>query len=180
MQARTTSYLDSKHLKPGAKITLQVDRYWKLPGCQLSPKDIVYGHVTAATAKAGGSQLGIEFDSADCYGNTRRALPFKILGMVGAPGEYNPLHNAVPTEIGGGRGRQINDTVSALGLAEDQSLNPDSNPKTLRPGTVVGIPRITLAPTSGPSCSAELSSPDPSVRLSTGTEFIMMIERSGP
>jgi tetratricopeptide (TPR) repeat protein len=180
MQARTTGYLDSKHLKPGAKITLQVDEYWKLPGCKLSPKDIVYGHITAATAKAGGSQLAIEFDSADCYGDHKKALPLKVLGMVGAPGEFNALHNAVPTEIGGGRGRQINDTISAMGIANDQSLNPDSNPKTLRPGTVLGIPRLTLAPTSGPSCSAQLTSPDPRILLSTGTEFIMMIGRDEP
>jgi hypothetical protein len=180
MQARTTGYIDSKHMKAGAKITLQVDEYWNLPGCKLSPKDTVYGHVTAATTKAGGSQLAIEFDSADCYGDQKKALPFKILGMVGAPGEFNALHNAVPTEISGSRGRQINDTISAMGIANDQSLNPDSNPKTLRPGTVLGIPRITLAPTSGPSCSAQLSSPDPSVRLSTGTEFLMMIEKAGP
>jgi hypothetical protein len=181
MQARTMSYWDSKHLKPGAKLTLQVDRYWKLPGCRLAPKDIVYGHVTAAaTAKdAGGAKLAVDFDSADCFGQSRKALPLKILGMVGAPDAYNSLHSVVPTEVSGG-GRQISDTASAMGSANDQSLNPDSNPKTLRPGTVIRIPRITLAPTSGPSCSALLSSPDPSIRLSSGTEFIMMIESDGP
>ncbi len=181
MQAKTTGYWDSKYLKPGAKITLQVDRYWKLPGCALSPKDVIYGHVTAATTAkaAGGATLAIEFDSADCFGQNRKAVPLKILGIVGAPDAYNSLHSVVPTEVSGG-GRRISDTAAGMDSTSDPSLNPDSNPKTLRPGTVIRIPRLTLAPTSGPSCSAQLSSPDPSIRLSSGTEFIMMIENNQP
>jgi hypothetical protein len=181
IQAKISGFWDSKHLKPGAKITLQVDRYWDLPGCKLSPKDNIYGHVTAATTAkaAGGATLAIEFDSADCFGQDKKPIPFEILGVVGAPDAYNSLHSVVPTEVAGG-GRQISDTAASMDSSSDPSLGPNSIPKTLRPGTVLRIPRMTLAPTSGPACSALLSSPNPSIRLSSGTEFIMMIESGQP
>ncbi|WP_263385347.1 tetratricopeptide repeat protein [Granulicella arctica] len=178
IEARTTGFWDSRHLKAGSSISVQVIQGWTSPGCTLSPNAILYGHVMASTFSktSGDAQFALTFDHGDCDGQGKKQLAISTLGLLAPPGEFQGLHNALPTELGRGSTRQISDVASAMGTANDQNLNPGGAPGTIRPGAVLGIPKLKLQPEAGPGCSTLLTTPNQSVQLGQGTQFVMMLQ----
>jgi hypothetical protein len=177
IEARVTGLLDSAHLKPGKEITVQVATEWQFPGCNLSARSTLYGHVTAATSSkdSGGSELGLVFDKGECDGHSKKAISFSVIGVVAPPDQYVGLHGALPSAVSGG-GRNISNSVGNGGPAQDENLNPGGAPHTVHPGVVVGIPKLKLEPHGGPDCSAKLTSTSRSVRLSSGSELILTMQ----
>lgn len=172
--ATVTGTLDSAHLKPGREVTFKVGSGWKSPLCTLDPGSVLYGHVTSAGLdKNGGSELGVSFDQAECGGHGKKSVPLRLLGVVAAPDNYDPLHDALPAEVAGGA-RQISTIAADMGdAALDMNLNPGGPPKTIHPGIVVGLPKMKLEPQGAPGCSAKLTSSERSVRLGTGVELLL-------
>ena len=115
IEARNTGLWDAVHMKAGEKITVTVVTGWNTPECRLEAGALLYGRVTAAAAKSGPPQLGLEFEQADCFGKGKQTMPLKLFGMVAAPAEFVGLHTALPTSLGGGLTRNIGDAVEAQG-----------------------------------------------------------------
>jgi len=179
--AKVTGLIDSAHLKPGKEITVRVVNDWEFPGCNLPMDSLLYGHVTASnTSKdSGASELSLVFDHGECEGRTKKALSLTVIGIVAPPDQYVGLHTAIPSEIGGGRGRDISVTAQNLGyFALDENLNPGGPPKTVHPGIVAGIPKLKLEPWGGPGCSTKFTTTGQSVRFGIGAELILTMQTS--
>jgi hypothetical protein len=166
--------LDSKHLKVGQSIQVKVLREWNAPSCALAEGAALYGHVLAATASKspGGSELAVVFDHGDCSGRSKQELSLRIVGVVGTDTAYSGVHNAIPTEVHGGA-RSISSTVDSMGAASDADMN---GPSLIHTGAVLGASHLKLIPEGGPQCSAMLTSEQPSVRLGTGTKFVLTMQ----
>jgi hypothetical protein len=166
--------LDSKHLKVGQSIQVKVLRDWITPSCALAKGTALYGHVLAATASKspGASELAVVFDHGDCSGRPKQQLSLRIVGVVGSDTGYSGVHNAMPTEVHGGA-RSISTTASSMGAESDADMN---GPSLIHTGAVVGVSHLKLIPEGGPQCSAMLTSEQPSVRLGTGTEFVLTMQ----
>jgi tetratricopeptide (TPR) repeat protein len=177
IQAGVIGWLDSGHLKPGQSITVKVVGDWIAPSCNLTDGATLYGHVLAATASKSSatSELALVFDHGDCSGHPKQALSLRIIGVAGGDTQYQGVHNAMPTEVAGGA-RAISDTAGSMGHASDSNMKAGVAPKTVRPGTVAGIPHLKLIPEGGPQCSAMLTSEEHSVHLGTGTQFILTLQ----
>jgi hypothetical protein len=177
IEAKVTSLLDSAHLKPGKEITVQVLTEWQFPGCNLSARSTLFGHVTTASSSKdpGASELGLVFDKGECDRHSKKPISLSVIGVVAPPDQYVGLHGALPSEVSGG-GRNISNSVGNGGPAQDENLNPGGAPHTVHPGIVVGIPKLKLEPHGGPDCSAKLTSTSRSVRLSSGSELILTMQ----
>ena len=169
--ASVLNLLDSSHLRPGKEIVLKALTGWQTDQCTLTAGSLLYGHVTAATASRspGESELALVIDHGECFGQSKKELPLKILGLVAPAGEYAGLHSVLPAEVRGA-GRRLSDTVIG---PEDDNLNPGGQPHTVHPGIVAGYKDVKLDPVGGPACSAKFTSTEPSVKLSTGAELIL-------
>jgi hypothetical protein len=178
VDARVSGWLDSGHLKPGKEVWLKVAYPIGYQGCTLEGGSVIYGKVMSATSSkdSNPSELSILFDHADCTGQGKKELKFWLIAVVAPPDQSGQSHDAVPTEVAGG-GRRISDTVAST-TGYDARLNPGGPPNTVKPGIVVGYPKIKLEPSGGPGCSAKLTSTDKSVHLGTGTELIMSLGRA--
>ena len=179
VQVLSNGLWDSGHMKPGEAIDAKVRGEWVAPGCRLAEGASVYGHVTAVSKSGGNAQLAMVFDHGDCFGQGRKELRFKMIGLYAASGEFNAEHNAVPTEVSGGT-RQISTVVANMGDARDQNLNPAGPIHTVHPGIVVGIPKLRLEPEGGPACSTLLTSEGRSVRVGSGTAVLLVLEQAAP
>ncbi|HUN83847.1 MAG TPA: hypothetical protein VMU48_05675 [Terracidiphilus sp.] len=177
VDARVAGWVDSGHLKPGKEIWLKVAYPIAYQGCTLDGDSVIYGKVMSATSSKSpnSSELSILFDHADCAGQGKKQLKFWLIAVVAPQGQSSESHDAVPTEVAGG-GRRI-DSTAASTTGYDARLNPGGAPNTVKPGIVVGYPKIKLEPSGGPGCSAKLTSTDKSVHLGTGTELIMTLGR---
>jgi hypothetical protein len=167
--------LDSGHLKPGKELWFTVAGGMAYPGCTLEVDSVVYAHVTSATSSKNSnvSELSLDFDRADCAGHAKQELKMRLIGLLGPPDERGHTHDAMPTEVAG-RGRKIDDTMASTnGL--DLDLNPGGPPHTVRPGIVVGIPKVKLEPQGGPGCSARMISTERSVQVGTGAELLLVV-----
>lgn len=176
IEAKVTSLLDSAHLKPGKEITVQLVTEWQYPGCNLSARSTLYGHVTTASSSKdpGASELGLVFDKGECDGHSKKPISLSVIGVIAPPDQYVGLHSVLPSAVSGG-GRNISNSVGNAGVAQDENLNPGGAPHTVHPGIVVGIPKLKLEPHGGPDCSAKLTSTNRSVRLSSGSELILIM-----
>lgn len=176
IEASVTGWLDSGHLKPGQEVDLKVVHEWITEQCRLSKGATLYGHVVTASSKSSGKALlALVFDHGDCFGQTRKELSLRIIGLVGANDDRKALHDAVPTEVSGGS-RQISTTAAVMGDAADQNLNPGGPPHTVHLGIVSGLHGIEMTPEGGPQCSTLLTSTDHSVHLGNGSEFILTMQ----
>jgi hypothetical protein len=175
LRVKVKGTVDSGHLKPGKELWFTVAGGMAYPGCTLEEDSVVYAHVTAASSSKSpnASELSLVFDRADCAGHAKQELKMRLIGLVGPPDESGHMHDAMPTEVGG-RGRKIDDTMASTnGL--DLELNPGGPPHTVRPGIVVGIPKVKLEPQGGPGCSARMISTERSVQLGTGAELLLVV-----
>ncbi|HLY42068.1 MAG TPA: hypothetical protein VKR52_12720 [Terracidiphilus sp.] len=175
VNARVDSWLDSGHLKPGKEFWVKVAFPIAFTECSLDGDSDVYGKVTSASGGKDGSELSIEFDRADCSGH-KKDLKFWVIALLASPDELKSAHDAMPTAVKGG-GRRISDTVGTT-TEYDTLLNPGGTPNTVKPGIVVGYPKIKLDPSGGPGCSAKLTSTDKNIHLGTGTQMILMMGRA--
>ena len=182
IEARSTGMWDAGHMKAGQTITAKVARGWAAPACTLNEGALLYGHVTAAVAPKvpGEAQLGLVFDHADCTDKDRKELPLKLISVVAPPGEFKGLHTAIPTAIGGGQGRQIQNTVATQDFSDDENLNPETSPPIVHEGSVRGLPDLSLKTTAGPSCSALLTKSDRMLRLGPQTKFVVVLLQNAP
>jgi len=178
IEASVSGWLDSGHLKPGESVFLKSVHGWQGEICNVSVGAAIYGHVVEATTTKNSStpQLSMVFDHVDCVGQPKKEIKFRIIGLVGPPGERKAFHDAMPSEVAGG-GRDISVTAASMGLKEDENLNPAGPPHTVHPGVVADLPHLKLLPEGGPQCSALLTSTDHSVRLGAGTEFILTMQK---
>jgi hypothetical protein len=118
--------------------------------------------------------LSLIFDHGDCDGQAKKALSFRIIGVVAAPDAFVGLHSVLPSAVAGG-GRSIAGATPNLGSSGlDYNLNPSGPPQTVHPGIVAGIPKMKLEPTGGPGCSAKMTTSDRSIRLGPGSELILL------
>lgn len=175
INARVAGWIDSGHLKPGKEIWLKVAYPIAYQGCTLDGNSVIYGKVMSATASkdSSPSELSLLFDHADCSGQGKKEMRFWLIAVVAPEDQSAQSHDAMPTKVAGG-GRRIGDTAAAT-TGYDARLNPGGTPNTVKPGIVVGYPKIKLDPSAGPGCSAKLTSADKSVHLGTGTELIMTL-----
>ena len=179
IEAQIVGWLDSAHAKPGQPVTLKVTHEWISEDCRLPAGTMLYGDVMASSAGKSGGELALMFDSGDCFHQAKKKLSLRVIGVLGPPGERKAFHDAMPQEVSGG-GRDISLTAAAMGIKEDDNLNPGGPPHTVHPGVVVGLKGITMTPEAGPQCSALLTSAGHSVRLDTGSEFILTMEKDAP
>jgi hypothetical protein len=179
IEAQIVGWLDSAHAKPGQPVTLKVVYETISEDCRLPAGALLYGDVVASSAGKNGGELALAFDHGDCFRVGKKDLPLRLIGIVGPPEERKAAHDSMPTELTGGA-RDISVTVSNMGSREDENLNPGGPPNTVHPGIVVGLKGIKMTPEGGPRCSALMTSVDHSVRLDTGSEFILTMESVTP
>ena len=175
VNARVDSYLDAGHLKPGKEFWVKVAFPIAFTECSLDGDSDVYGKVMSASTGKDGSELSIEFDRADCSGH-KKDLKFWVIALLAPPDEIKASHNSLPTAVKGG-GRRISDTAGSS-ADYDTMLNPGGTPNTVKPGIVVGFPKIKLDPSGGTGCSAKLTSTDKNIHLESGTQLILMLGRA--
>jgi tetratricopeptide (TPR) repeat protein len=178
IEAQIVGWLDSKHAKPGQPVTLKAVHEWVGPDCKLPEGAMLYGKVLESSNGKGGSELALMFDQADCKGQNRKQLSLRTIGLVGPPDDRKAYHDAMPVEVKGAR--DISHTVDAMGLKDDENLNPGGPPKTVHPGIVVGLKEVKMTPEAGPQCSALLTSTESSVHIGIGSEFILAMEQENP
>jgi len=174
--AKVIGLLDSGHLKVGKEIWVRVVNGLAYPGCTLNAGAALYGHVTAAVAQKNpsSSELSLAFDHADCEGHAKKEMPLRLIALVAPPEESASMHEAAPLVMqGGSRSAGISDLAA---IFPDGRLNPGGTPNTVRPGTVVGMPKVTLEIAGGPGCSARISSTKRSVELDPGAELILIAQ----
>ena len=176
IEGQIVGWIDSAHVKVGQPVSLKMMHDWEGEGCELPKGAMLYGTVTASSGSRSGGELALMFDHGDCADQKRKALLLRVIGVVGPPGERKALHDAMPSEVSGGA-RDISQTVAGMDIEDDDNLNPGGPPKTVHPGIVVGLKGITMTPEAGPQCSALLSSVGHSVRLDTGSELILSMEK---
>lgn len=170
--------INSAHMKPGKEIWFKVVHGVAYSGCTLEADSVVYAKIVSSTSskEAGGSELSLVFDHADCTGHEKQPFPLRLVAVVGPPDQTHRMHDQMPTEVSG-RGRNITDTMAGTN-ALDLELNPGGPPHTVHPGIVVGVPRLTLEPTGGPECSDKLTSTDGKIQLGPGSEFILALTQT--
>lgn len=179
IEAQIVGWLDSEHAKPGQPVTLKVVHEWISEDCRLPVGAMLYGDVLASSGGKNGGELALAFDHGDCFKQGKKDLSLRLIGVVAPPGERKALHDSMPTELQGGR-KDISVTAAAMGIQEDENLNPGGPPHTVHPGIVVGLSGVTMTPEAGPRCSALMTSVGHSVRLDMGSEFILTMEKSAP
>ena len=177
IEAQIVGWLDSAHAKPGQPVTLKVVHEWISEDCRLPAGAMLYGDVVASSSGKNGGELALAFNHGDCFHQEKKDLSLRLIGVLGPSGERKAAHDAMPTEVSGG-GRDISVTAADMGLREDENLNPGGAPNTVHPGIVVGLKGIKMVPEAGPQCSALMTSTGHSVRLDTGSEFILTMEKT--
>ena len=176
IEGKIVGWLDSGHAKSGQPVSLKVVHEWISEDCRLPVGSMLYGNVLASSGGKGGGELALIFDHADCFNQPKKKLSLRIIGVLGPPEDRKALHDSMPTELTGGA-RDISQTAASMGLQEDDNLNPGGAPHTVHPGIVIGIKGMKMIPEAGPQCSALLTSVGHSVRLDTGSEFILTMEK---
>lgn len=179
IEAQIVGWLDSAHAKPGQPVTLKVVHEWISEDCHLPAGAMLYGGVLTSSGGKNGGELALAFDHGDCAKQGKKDLSLRLIGVLGPPEERQALHDAMPAQVHGG-GRDISVTAQNMGIKEDDNLNPGGPPNTVHPGVVIGLKGITMTPEGGPQCSALMTSVGHSVRLDTGSEFILTMEKSTP
>jgi hypothetical protein len=176
IQAKVTGPLDSAHLKAGKEIWVYVANDVVYPGCTLNAGSALYARVTEATSgqDSNASELSLSFDNADCLEQRKKAMPLRLIAMVGPSEGALRVHEELPVLMKGSN-RNINDPVKAMSGSRDK-YDTEGTPRIFRPGIVIGIPMIKLEVEGGPGCSARISSTNHSVRLDRGTELILVVE----
>jgi hypothetical protein len=173
IQAKVTGLINA-HLKPGRKIWVNAVNGVIYPECRLENDAAIYGTVTGAssTKNPDGSELSLQFDSADCTGHSKQKMKLLLVGVLAPPDASGSLHDAVPTEVHGAR--QITDAVAETN-GYDARLNPGGPPHTVHAGAVVGFKNLTLEPQGGPQCSAKMTSTNRNIELGPGTVLLLAL-----
>lgn len=170
IEARVTTLVDSARLKPGKKIWVNslFESVDSDSECHMLRGAVIYGRVTAASSskKPARSELGLQFDRADCLGRPPVAMKLTLIAVVApeSTGGEN-VHDALPGQGGGVHGSSVD--------GWDQKLDPGGPPNFVHPGEVVGSNKLSLDPHGGPECSALLSGSDRSVELGIGTVLVL-------
>ena len=171
--ANPTGLWDSGSLKAGASLTAKVMQEWMAPECTLEQGANLYGHVVSVAHSKHHSkaELALVFDQGDCMGHGRQALTLNVIGLLAPDDDRQALHDAIPTQVSG-EGRNIRDTVSALGYGTDFNLNPEKIPGMVRPGITLGMPGVELSLHAGPNCSVLLRNSEQNVRIGPKTQLL--------
>jgi len=186
IEAQIAGWLDSAHAKPGQQVMLKVVHEWISEDCRLPAGAMLYGKVLESSAGKTGGELAVAFNQGNCFNQSKKDLSLRVIGVVGPSGERKALHDSMPAELQDsvhtrtGGARSISETAASMGLEEDENLNHGGPPNTIHPGIVVGLKGIKMIPEAGPQCSALMTSTAHSVRLDTGSEFILTMEKSTP
>jgi hypothetical protein len=177
VEAKVTG-IDSAHLKPGKEIWFKVAHGVIYSGCTLEADSVVYAHIMSATGakNAPSSELSLAFDHADCSGHDKQPLKLRVIAVVGPPDAKHNMHEDMPTQVAGGA-RRIDDAVAGTN-ALDMELNPGGPPHTVRPGIVVGVPKLKLEPTAGPDCSDKMTSTNSKIQIGPGSELILAMTQT--
>lgn len=174
IQAKVNGLMQASRSKVGKDIWFTAAHGIVFPGCSLEADASLYARVTAASASKNpsASELGLEFDRADCRGHNKQPMKMFLIGMI-APPEFNgdSSHDAMPSEVHGGS-RDISQMASDT-FGYDERLNPGGPRNTVKPGAVVGFKHVKLEPQGGPQCSARISSTDKNIELPPGTILIL-------
>ena len=176
IEAKVTGLIDSGHLKVGKEIWVNVIYGLVYPGCRLNTGAALYGHVTSAISQRdpNSSELSLVFDHADCEGHGKKEMPMRLIALMRSSDESTRLHDEVPIEMKTAA-RSLASTKAAFAGVDDV-LNPGGSARTVRPGIVIGMPKMKLEVEGGPGCSARISSTDRSVQLGLGAELILVVQ----
>jgi len=174
IQAKVTG-LDSAHLKQGKDVWFKVANGVIYPGCTLEADSVVYGRIMSVSSSKdpSSSELSLTFDHADCTGHDKQPLKLRLIAVIGPPDQTHRMHDQTPVQVKGGV-RSIESAVAGTN-ALDMELNPGGPPNTVQAGIVVGVPKLKLEPTAGPSCSDKLTSTDSKIQLGPGSELLLAL-----
>ena len=175
IETKVTGLMDSGHLKVGKEFWVNVIYGQVYPGCRLNAGAAIYGHVTSAVSQKdpSSSELSLVFDHADCEGHGKKEMPMRLIALMRSSDESTRLHDEVPLEMKGAA-RNITSVKAAFNGTD--VLNPGGPARTVRPGIVIGLPKMNLEVEGGPGCSARISSTDRSVQLGLGAELILVVQ----
>jgi hypothetical protein len=177
IQAKVMGTLDSAHLKVGKEIWVTVSNSLAFPGCTLNVGAALYGHIKAIGPgkDANSSELSLAFDHVDCEGHTKQEMRLWLIGLVAPEERLTRLHEELPLEMKGGRGRNIKDVTKGMSFTDD-TLNPGGKPQTVLPGVVVELPKLKLEVTGGPGCSARITSTENSVLIPRNSVLFLLMQ----
>jgi hypothetical protein len=175
IETKVTGLMDSGHLKVGKEFWVNVIYGQVYPGCRLNAGAAIYGHVTSAVSQKdpSSSELSLVFDHADCEGHGKKEMPMRLIALMRSSDESTRLHDEVPLEM---KGAARNITSAKAAFNGTDILNPGGPARTVRPGIVIGLPKMKLEVEGGPGCSARISSTDRSVQLGLGAELILVVQ----
>lgn len=169
--------MDSAHLKVGKEFWVTVLNEVVYPGCKLNAGAAIYGHVISAVSQASPNpaEISLVFDHADCESRRKKEVQMRLIGLVSPSEDSSRLHDDLP--MGAISGMRSANTASKIATFEDFKLNPGGAPNTVRPGIVIGYPKLKLDVEGGPGCSARISSTDRSAHIEMGSELVLLVLR---
>lgn len=171
--------MDSGHLKPGKEIWFKNSKGVAYPGCTIEPDAIIYAKVVSVNSSKDGAEFSLDFDRADCSGgHDKQAFKMRLISLMAPEGEEKTSQSDVPTGTagkGGQMGGAPQPRQSSSSSAADAVSTPGSEPGTIQPGTVVGIPNTKLEPMAGAGCSDRISSTDSKIKLRANSRFVLVV-----
>jgi hypothetical protein len=171
--------LNARKVKVGDSILAKVVFPWKNPECDLRAGAILQGHVVtqkvhSKTEKI--SEIGITFDSGQCGGQEMKPLSLTIAAVLAPyPPSYSdseemqPLNSAIGLGLNGGM-RSLNQAAATVNAAPRRA----EAPRSVRTGTVVGIPHIAISVGQPPDGASILRSTSSDVQLGAGTQLVLL------
>lgn len=177
IQAKVAGVMDSAHLKVGKEFWVTVVNGQSYPGCKLLAGAAIYGHIASAVSQASPNpaEMSLVFDRAECDGRGKKEVPMRLIGLIGPSEESARLHDDLP--MGALNGKRSASTATKISTFDDYKLNPGGAPNTVRPGAVLGLPKLKLEVEGGPGCSARISSTDRTSHIEAGSQMILLVQR---
>jgi hypothetical protein len=185
VQAELVQRLDASSVKVGDSILAKLQTAWKSPACDLRSGAIIQGRVVTQRAHSKTekiSEIGMLFESGQCGGRNMQPLFLTVAAVVAPPGysdnpgveDLQPLSSAVGLVLNGGLSGSAMRSVSQAADTVYYQPRPEKLPSTLKPGQVVGIPHLAISVGQGAGGASILSSTGRNVRLSPGTQFVLV------
>lgn len=177
IQTKIAGSMDSAHLKVGKEFWVTVLNQVAYPGCKLNAGAAIYGHIASAASQASPNpaEISLVFDHAECEGRGKKEVQMRLIGLVGPSDDSSRLHDDLP--MGLLNNKRSANTAAKIATFDDYKLNPGGAPNTVRPGIVIGYPKLKLDVEGGPGCSARISSTDRSAHIDMGSELVLLVLR---
>ncbi|MFC5862676.1 hypothetical protein ACFPT7_10275 [Acidicapsa dinghuensis] len=177
--------MDSGHLKPGKEIWFKNAKAVAYPGCTIEVDGIIYAKVVSVNSTKDGSEFSLDFGHADCAGgHDKQPFKMRLISLMAPEGEGKKSHNDTPSEVssrggppmgGGSAGGGAPQSHQSNSGAADTTSSTGSEPNTIQPGSVVGIPATKLEPMGGTGCSDRITSTNSKIKLQPDSQFVLVV-----